>query len=163
MKQMIQYIVIGLLVSYPLLVNSQSFKVYNSFDDFEPLLEQKNDTLYVINFWATWCDPCVKELPDFQQVNQKFKNDRFKMILVSLDFEKQLESKVKPFVREKQIDAEVVLLTDTKQNQWIDKVDKQWSGSIPITVIYSSDFYFFKEGSMDFEELNEIITKNIKQ
>ena len=144
-------------------MNSQEVVVFDKFSDFEYLLQKNNDTTYVINFWATWCKPCVNELPEFEEINQHFKNRKFKMILVSLDFDTQLNSKVIPFMLDQNIQSEVVLLADTKQNDWIDKVNKEWSGSIPVTVIYNNDFYFFKEGSMSYDELNEILTKNIKQ
>lgn len=142
--------------------NAQSFKKIDS-DVLQAITHNYNDTTYVVNFWATWCKPCVKELPEFEEVNQHFKSKKFKMILVSLDFDTQLDSKVKPFVKDQNIQSKVVLLADTKQNDWIDKVNPEWSGSIPVTVIYNNDFYFFKEGSMSYDELNEIITKNIKQ
>ncbi len=57
-----------------------------TFDEIEPLLHKQNDTVYVINFWATWCKPCIKELPDFEKLNQAFKDDKVKVYLVSLDF-----------------------------------------------------------------------------
>jgi hypothetical protein len=83
------------------------------------------------------------------------------MILVSLDFETQVESKVIPFIKERNIEAEVVVLADSKQHQWIDKVHPDWSGSIPITLIHNKDFAYFKEGTLTYEELNELITNNI--
>lgn len=155
---LIAIILLGCATAY-----TQDIMVFEQYEEFAPLLKKRNDTTYVINFWSTWCKPCVKELPDFIEANDKFKNDKFKMILVSLDFDSQLESKVKPFILENNINAEVVLLSDSKQHKWIDKVDPKWSGSIPITIIFNKDFYFFREGSMNFEELNEIINKNIKK
>ena len=143
--------------------NSQAIKIYESFEDFAPILVKKNDTTYVINFWATWCKPCVEEMPYFLKANDQFKDQKFKMILVSLDFKKHLESKVKPFIMENNIEPQVILLADSKQHNWIDKVNAKWSGSIPITIIFNKDFYFFKEGSLNYEELDKIITKNIKQ
>lgn len=142
-------------------LNGQNIPVYAQFSEFEPILQYNNDTTYVVNFWATWCIPCVKELPEFQAINQQFKGEKFKMILASLDFEKQIESKVKPFIEEKNIEAQVVVLADSKQHLWIDKVDQEWGGSIPMTIIYNKDFRYFKEGSMTYEELEKIITKNI--
>jgi thiol-disulfide isomerase/thioredoxin len=144
-------------------IQGQAIKIYDDFADFEPLLQKSNDTVYVVNFWATWCKPCVKELPEFQEINKKFMGEKFRMILVSLDFESQVDSKVKPFIKERDIKAEVVVLADSKQHQWIDKVDPDWSGSIPITLVYNKDFRFFKEGTVTFEELNELITKNLIQ
>lgn len=163
MKYLVKSVLILVVCLLYLGSTAQEIKVYGQFSEFEPLLQKSNDTTYVINFWATWCKPCVKELPEFQELNKKFKDQKFKMILVSLDFENQVESKVKPFIKERGIQAEVVLLADSKQHLWIDKVNPEWSGSIPITLIYNMDFDFFKEGSMTFEELNELITKNIKQ
>lgn len=163
MKQAIRHILLFWVLVLIIPAISQDVKVLKTFEEFEPLLQQKNDTTYVINFWATWCMPCVKEMPEFMEINEKFKNEKFKMILVSLDFESQLESKVKPFIKDKNIGAEVVLLADSKQHKWIDKVNENWGGSIPATIIYNKDFYLFKEETLTFDELNEIITKNIKQ
>lgn len=141
----------------------QEVKVYDQFNDFAHVLENRNDTLYVVNFWATWCKPCVDEMPYFIEANEQFEGKKFKMILVSLDFKSQLDSKVLPFIKSKNIQAEVVLLADTRQHAWIDKVDAQWTGSIPATVIFNKDFYYFTEGSMNRNDLFELITKNIKQ
>lgn len=141
-------------------VSAQNIPVYN-FEEFQALLQKQNDTTYVINFWATWCIPCVKELPDFEKANAAFKNQKFKTILVSLDFKSQIEKAVIPFIKEKKIQSEVVVLSDPDANSWINKVNPDWTGSIPATVIYNRDFYFFEEGPMNFEEINQIITKNI--
>ncbi len=142
--------------------HSQQVRVYQHFDDFRPLLQQQNDTTYVINFWATWCKPCVEEMPGFLALDEKYRNGKFKLILTSLDFENNIKSKVIPYIEKNDIEAEVVLLSDPKVNVWIDKVNKDWVGSIPATVIYNKDFYFFREGMLSFEELDEIITNNIK-
>ncbi len=141
-------------------VFAQHIPVYN-FEEFEPILHQENDTTYVINFWATWCIPCVKELPEFEKVNLKFQSQKFKMILVSLDFKNQVENTVIPFLKENKIQSEVVLLSDPNANSWINKVNKDWTGSIPVTIIYNKNFYFFREGTMNFNEINQIITKNL--
>lgn len=143
-------------------LTAQQVPVYN-FGQLEPLLNKRNDTTFVINFWATWCKPCVKEMPDLLKADQKFKNEKFKLILVSLDFDIHLESKVLPFINKYDIESEVILLNDNKQHLWIDKVNKDWSGAIPITIVFNEDFYFFREGEITFDELNELITKNLKQ
>lgn len=126
------------------------------------MLNKDNDTTYIINFWATWCIPCIKELPDFEAINKTYKNKKFKMLLVSLDFKSQIESSLIPFIDKHKLSAEVIVLSDPNANEWINKVNKDWSGSIPATVIYNKDFYFFHEGNMDYNELNKIITKNLK-
>lgn len=134
-------------------------QIYESFDDFAPLLEQtQNDTTYVINFWATWCAPCVKELPYFEKLHQVLAAQKIKVILVSLDFRKDLETKLKPFLEQRQISASVAALVDSRQAQWIDKIDPSWSGAVPATLVYRGNQRQFKEGEFEnFEDLQQFV------
>ena len=132
------------------------------FDRLEPYLNQKNDTLFVINFWATWCVPCIKELPHFEKLNNKYKDGRFKMILVSLDFPKMVESRLLPFIQKNKLQAEVVLLNDPDANTWIEKVAKEWTGAIPATIIYKNERRTFYEQSFTEEELETEIKLHLK-
>lgn len=130
-----------------------------AFDNYTTLkkeiLSDKN-TIYVVNFWATWCAPCVKELPHFEQLNSEKKN--IKVVLVSLDFKNQFESKLLPFLKKKNIKSEVVLLTDIDYNSWLPLVDKNWSGSIPATLIIKNGQQFFVEKIFSsYQELNEYV------
>ncbi len=110
--------------------------MYEKFNDIETIFRFKNDTTYVINFWATWCKPCIKELPYFEKVDSLYKDEKVKVILVSLDFPEKIESQLIPFVADNQIQSEVVVLLDGKYNNWIDKVSPEWTGAIPATYIY---------------------------
>jgi thiol-disulfide isomerase/thioredoxin len=65
--------------------------------------QNKSDTTYVINFWATWCKPCVEEIPHFEKLYATYKNQKVKVIMVSCDFKKQLETRVIPFVQNKKM------------------------------------------------------------
>ncbi len=136
-------------------------KVYEKFDDMEEeiLTNISADTTYVVNFWATWCGPCIKELPYFEELNALYSNQAFKQILVSLDDPKKLESKVIPFLTKNKIKSKVVLLADGKANNWIDKVDPSWSGAIPITLILKGDkkLFFEKEFHSTFEIEEEML------
>lgn len=132
--------------------------VYQTFDEIAPLFEQQSDTTYVINFWATWCKPCVEELPYFEKLVKEYQGKKVQVILVSLDFEKQLESKLLPFLNEQNLNSELAVLADGKYNNWIDKVDPDWGGAIPATVIYNAkNRKFFGEQFVDFNELNELV------
>jgi len=136
-----------------------------SFTEFESLIKKEDNKLYVVNFWATWCRPCVMELPEFMEVNRIYRtNPDFKMILVSLDPAKEVESAVQPFLVKNKIEAQVYLLDDNKRmNQWIPAVDKSWSGSIPATVFYlNGEKVEFKEGKMQKNELIQLINKHLK-
>jgi thiol-disulfide isomerase/thioredoxin len=132
-----------------------------SIVNFEQLQTQaatkQNDTLYVINFWATWCDPCVKELPYFQAESKKFQHSKVKMLFVSLNSMKEL-AKVRQFVTDKNLGPEVLLLNGGNPNDWIDKVDSSWSGAIPATVMYKhKKKLYFHEGELTQAELDKTI------
>ena len=83
--------------------NEQASIPIMDFAQLEPLLNQKNDTTYVVNYWATWCAPCVKEIPYFEKLNEEYKSSKVKVILVNLDFPNQYESRLIPFVKERNI------------------------------------------------------------
>lgn len=130
----------------------KSIPVYD-FGGFEPMLHKQDDITYIINFWATWCKPCIKELPYFEKINSDFKKQGVEVILVSLDFPEKLESQVKPFIEKHQLKSQVVLLDDVDSNTWIPKVSESWSGAIPATLIYNRNQRKFYEGSFTYNEL----------
>jgi thiol-disulfide isomerase/thioredoxin len=138
--------------------NDIELEVYD-FNGFEKFLNQKDDKVYVINFWATWCAPCVKELPYFEKLNKAYNNKNVEVILVSLDFPHLYEKKLKPFIKDRKLSSKVIALDDVDMNSWIPKVDEKWSGSIPATIIYRNDKNQFYEQSFNFEELE----KEVKQ
>lgn len=123
------------------------------FNGFEKFLQKKDDKIYVVNFWATWCAPCIKELPYFEKLNTEYANENVEILLVSLDFPHLYESKVKPFIKDNNLKSKVIALDDADMNTWIPKVDATWSGSIPATVIYKNEERKFFEKSFTFEEL----------
>jgi thiol-disulfide isomerase/thioredoxin len=143
-------------------VQTNQVKVYDEFSAFESdyLSNLSADTTYVINFWATWCAPCVKELPYFEQLRERNEMKPFKMILVSLDFKSKLEG-VKSLIAKKGIQSEVVLLADGRASEWIDLVDSTWSGAIPATlVIKNNKRYFYEKSYESYKELEEDILKS---
>ena len=132
--------------------------------DFEGLyskIDLSADKTYVINFWATWCSPCVKELPHFEEVNKELKDKNTEVILVSLDFPSQIESKLKPYLKKNKIKSRVILLDDAKMNTWVPKVSEQWDGGIPATLIVNSSNYNFYPKPFKKEELYTEINKAI--
>lgn len=129
------------------------------FKSFEPYLFIKSDTTYVVNFWATWCQPCVAELPNFEKINTGYKNQKVKVILVSLDMKKHVESNLIPFIQKRNLQSHVVHLSDPDANAWIGKVEPSWSGAIPATVIYNKKKRNFYEQSFTYEQLQ----KELKQ
>ena len=128
---------------------------YN-FDEMErKYILNNDDVTYVLNFWATWCKPCVKELPAFEKLNSEYKDKSVKVVLVSLDFPEKLLSGVVPFVENYGLKSQVILLDDDDANRWIPKVSEEWSGAIPATLIVKNGTIKFYERSFTFEELEK--------
>ena len=129
-----------------------------NFDEFLKYLDEFGDKTLVINFWATWCIPCVKELPYFEQTTANYNSEEVEVILVSLDFSNQIASRLIPFIEKNDLQSTVILLDDPDANSWIDKVSPEWSGAIPATVIKRGNKEAFYEKSFhSFEELDQII------
>lgn len=132
------------------------------FDGLYGKIDLSVDKTYVINFWATWCSPCVKELPYFEEVNKQSLDKNTEVILVSLDFPSQIETKLKPYLKRNKIKSKVILLDDSKMNTWVPKVSEQWDGGIPATLIVNSSIYNFYPKPFEKEELFTEINKVIK-
>lgn len=128
-----------------------------AYEGLEPWLQNKDDKTYVVNFWATWCLPCIKELPYFEYLNQEYKSRNVEVILVSLDFPNQKEARLIPFINKKKLQSKIIHLDDPNEQVWIGKVHEKWTGAIPATLIYNKDNRKFFEQSFTYEELeNEL-------
>lgn len=131
-----------------------------SFDDFDTKVLSRNsgDTLLVVNFWATWCGPCIRELPHFEEVHHQLANKPIRVILVSLDFENQYEKKLIPFVEEKNLKSELIWLNTNMDTEKINKVHPEWSGAIPATLFMKNGKILnFKEKELSLKELQNTI------
>ncbi|MDD4777303.1 MAG: TlpA disulfide reductase family protein [Fermentimonas sp.] len=127
------------------------------FQQFQPLLLKGNDTIYVINFWATWCGPCIREVPYFEQLREEYVGKKLKILMVSLDMSEDLDSRVIQFMKKLDMQNEVILLDDPQSNLWIPLVDEKWTGAIPATLIYGNGFREFHAKEFTFSELEQII------
>ena len=127
--------------------------LYEDFASFQKsVLQPESNQVRLINFWATWCKPCVKELPYFQQLHEKY--PELPMVLVSLDKKADAKGRIARFLAQRNITIPVVVLADSRANDWIDKVSPEWSGSIPATLVYNrGDQKFFET---DFESMEAI-------
>jgi thiol-disulfide isomerase/thioredoxin len=121
----------------------------------EKLLNSNTDTTYIVNFWATWCGPCVEELPYFEQLNRNFASQKVKIVLVNMDFVQDKEKRVVPFVERMKLKNTVWLLNEPDANSWIDRVDPSWSGALPATLILNAaqKKRAFYEKSLNYETL----------
>lgn len=114
--------------------NPPEFKVVKT-QHLRELLFNESDTTFVVNFWATWCKPCIEELPVFQQTETDYQNQKVAFIYVSLDAVENMKS-VKKFLQNKGFNGNIWLLDETDFNSIINMVDVDWSGTLPYTLIF---------------------------
>lgn len=127
-----------------------------SFEQLEERIrvEAKKQAV-VVNFWATWCAPCIKELPHFESLQSEYDQSKVKVLLVSLDMEKERAVK---YAQKKQLKSDIAYLDEVDFNQWIDKISPDWSGAIPATLMLSPDGKkSFYEGEFSKEELYQSV------
>jgi len=158
-KKAIHYLFVLLFVAFSVQAQ-EKVTVYDTYDDFAKNILIEDENVYVINFWATWCAPCIKELPYFEKLNAENKN--VKVILVSLDSKKDLDKKLIPFIEKRKLKSKVLLLADKDYNSWLSKVDADWSGAIPATLLLNGKKKQFAERDFEnFEELNQYVNSFI--
>jgi thiol-disulfide isomerase/thioredoxin len=154
-------IVFGLFLLMSYASFSQNISVIK-IEDLNRRILNLSDTTYIVNFWATWCAPCVKELPDFDSITKIYSSDKVKVLLISMDFKEDLNIKVIPFCKKKVLRSEVYLLDETNGNYFIPKVSEQWTGAIPATLIINNQkkYRAFYERKLNYSFLKDEIEKN---
>lgn len=120
-------------------------------EQLQEIIQSKTDHVKVINFWATWCAPCIKELPLFEKLGSERPDVKVTLVSMDLDLDPDPE-KVHKFVARKKLQSQVLILDAEDPNSYIDQIDKNWSGALPATIIING-----KTGQRKFvgKELHE--------
>jgi thiol-disulfide isomerase/thioredoxin len=126
----------------PSLSNSQDLVRLNNLEEIEKIKDDFSGNVLVFNFWATWCKTCIEEFPDLIKIRNTFINNDFKLILISLDFKEDIDSKLFPFLKINEVDFTTYYLDVRNPDEIINYFDKKWDGGIPAT------FIFDKEGNL---------------
>jgi thiol-disulfide isomerase/thioredoxin len=152
-----------LLLAFALLLSlvSQAQVKLTTINSLENRIKQGKDTTYIINFWATWCKPCVNELPEFEKFKTANAGKPIKVILISTDLKSKMESGVKPFATSHHLTGEIYLLNEA-QAAYYEKIDADWFGALPATLIVyaKTGRKKFHEGAYSYSELTKAVTGN---
>jgi thiol-disulfide isomerase/thioredoxin len=126
--------------------------------DLEQVINSPSDKVKVINFWATWCAPCIKEIPLFERLNAQRPDVEVTLVNMDLDLDPDPE-KVYAFVNRKGMASRILILNENDPNSWIDKIDPGWSGALPATLIVNptTGKRVFVEKEMHDGELEKLI------
>lgn len=154
------FIIALAVISLPVFAQTKAVKLI-SLQQLEKRISNP-DTVYVVNFWATWCGPCVAELPNFDKLQQTFTCKPLKVLLVSMDFKSKLNTDLIPFIKNRKTISEVFLANKTSEQAFINGIDKSWSGALPATLIvnHKRNIRKFYEQELTYAELSELYLTN---
>ncbi|MEO8768694.1 MAG: redoxin domain-containing protein [Ferruginibacter sp.] len=160
MKKIIAGLVLSLIV---LNVHSQDIPKWK-ITDVQKLMDSNEDGILVINFWATFCKPCVAEIPSFISTVDKHKKDKVKLVLISLDLPSYYPEKIAAFAKKSNFNTNISWLEETNADYFCPRIDSSWSGSIPATLIINkkTGFRKFFEGQITEKEFEDALTAAIK-
>ena len=158
---MLRLLMVCVFVAQSIAGRAQSIPAYTA--DMLVQRISNPDTFYVVNFWATWCGPCVKELPEFDKLAEQYPGKPVKVLLVSLDFKNDYTKKLPRFIEKKKLQHEVIWFNETNANEFIPKLDPAWQGSIPATMMVwrKNEYQSFFEGSIKASQLQLLIDKQL--
>ncbi len=131
--------------------------------DVVKLFNTKSDTIYVVNFWATFCKPCVAEIPNFIKIANQYKKQKVKLLLVSLDLPSFYPKRIATFATKNNFTTNLAWLDETDADYFCPMIDKDWSGAIPATIIVNNKTGYkkFFEAEMKGEEFEKEVKKAI--
>src|SRR5579871_4360253 len=133
MKRIFSVLIIGILLSSAKAQEIKKMKI----DELENYIAHCDHPL-IVNFWATFCGPCMREMPYFQSITEKYKDKNVELILVSLDLPSYYPAKISSFAKEKNISSTIIWLDETNADYFCPKIDKKWSGGIPSTLFINN-------------------------
>ncbi len=150
-------LLLSILALTGITTNAQRIPAYAA-DQLVKRISNK-DTTYIVNFWASWCGPCVKELPEFDKLQKEYAGKPVKIILASFDFKDAYPEKLTTYVKRKNITPEVIWWSETDANLFIPKIDNNWSGGLPATLVVNArtGYHTFIERPITSEEIGKMV------
>ena len=124
------FLIVGFIMALYNTGSAQAVRLVNT-QDLQTRFKAGRDTVYIVNFWATWCKPCIQELPYFEKFSAEHKSRPVKVLLVNVDAKSKLESSVKPFIKRNGLKNEVLFLNESAYQA---KIDKSWNGALPASL-----------------------------
>ena len=130
---LMKYLLIFLLFFATTTVHAQKIPKWK-ITDIESLMN-RGDSVLVINFWATFCKPCVEEIPDFIRISKKYAKQKVRLQLVSIDLPSSYPAKITAFAKKSKFNTNIAWLNETNADYFCPKIATRWSGAIPATLI----------------------------
>jgi thiol-disulfide isomerase/thioredoxin len=141
-------------------LQAQKLKPLSNTDEVKSVYDAVKGKVVLVNFWATWCKPCVKEFPELVKLYSNSKDEGFELVFISLDDMSEIDSHLTPFLKKQGVDFTTYYSTFAKPEDLMEYVDKNWQGAIPSTYIYDREGSLKKSilGTKTYEQFEKEIT-----
>jgi thiol-disulfide isomerase/thioredoxin len=130
-------------------------------EEMRDLLKRNGGRPLLVNYWATWCDPCRDEFPDLVKIDRQYRAKGLDFIAITLDDLADINTAVPKFLREMKASMPVYLLNVSDPEPAINAVDRNWSGALPATFLYNNkgEVVYKHFGRIRTDELRTAIEK----
>lgn len=127
-------------------------------------IKNRGDKILVINFWATWCVPCVEEFPSLVKLAENYKNEDVEFLSLSVDLVKEINSAVIPFLQKQKVNFPVYVIPEKESEKVISLVEPDWNGAIPATAFFNKKgkLIDFVTGIETYESFRKKIDEALK-
>jgi thiol-disulfide isomerase/thioredoxin len=159
MKKALMIIALAAVMAVASRADAQELPVWKAADLKAAIDSAKGPV--IINFWATFCKPCIAEMPHFQSLASQFKARGIKLVFVSLDLKEAYPKSIRSFLKKRNITAPVVFLDEQNADLFVPLVDSTWSGAIPASLFINPErgYRHFVEDEVSREKLEAEIRK----
>jgi thiol-disulfide isomerase/thioredoxin len=132
--------------------------------DFPKFKDSAKGQVLVLNFWATWCGPCVAEFPELVAIDAKYRDKGVKFVGITSDDPEDVKPKVIPFIKKHQVKFDIVQQNLEDSEEMMNQITKDWNGVIPVTVVYDKqgNLAYSRFGIIDRDLLIAEIEKVLK-
>ena len=155
---------LGLIVCF-LAVNVSAQEIRSvKVTELEKIIsDSKKPVLF--NFWATWCKPCLEEIPYFQEVVGGYSKDSVELVLVSVDYKEEYPKGLADVAKKRKFTAPIIWLNETNADYFCPRIDKNWSGACPATLLINNKTGYrkFIEGQITKDDLKKLVSEMIVQ
>jgi thiol-disulfide isomerase/thioredoxin len=159
MKNLVRTIVLMIALAAASSARAQVVPVWKAADLQAVIDSAEGPT--VINFWATFCKPCIAELPHFQEVANQYQKRGLRLVLVNLDLKEAYPKTIAAFVKKRNLKSPVVFLDESNADHFVPMVDSTWSGAIPASLFINpaNGYRKFIEDELSRDKLEAEIRK----